>query len=552
MIKITISRGSCSSAMLADPTFCEEWANLCSRCPWSTAYQLPEFAAVWYRIYSRPFEPLLITGRNEKAELVGILCLAVSRDDGRVSFAGTSQPEYQTWVCDPEVANVFALEALLAARAMFPAATLEFRYLPPSVPLGWLEDPRVKGFTLLTTNPQPLIRFAAISTNPLAKINNKTRLKRLEREGALAFDHLTEVVDLEAVIDELAFLHDLRHLVMYGSEPFALDPLKKQFWLELMRRPGLLHVTTLKAGDRLASVHVNVCDGRQVHLNLIAHNPLLAKHSPGKFHIHLLSKMLISEAFEEIDLTPGGDPYKERFANAHDTAFALSFFPTRRGRLEAYVRARADHFARKGLGAVRAHPARAKAAWRTVAELPVRQIAPALLARIATKIRRPPKSIVYVVAIPQNGSPDVSSRPFHIGDARDLMAYRPNAGDISRRRFLSAATQRLEQGQHLFSYTESGRLLQIGWLIDRPSDRFLSRNCPGLSLPPRHALLTGFESLCKSRGMELSSACVAAILNDLRRRGIEGAAMAVPADQTSTIRILEMAGFRAEARAQIS
>lgn len=275
--------------------------------------------------------------------------------DGRVVFAGESQAEYQAWVCEPESADEFAVEALLALRVMFPDATLEFRYLPPLVPLRWLADPRVEGLTLLTANRRPLIRFAAISKDSLAKPNNKKRLKKLQNHGELKFGRVIEVAELESIFDDFAGFHDLRHMAMYGIAPFASDAFRKSFWLELMKTPGLLHVTALRAGDQLASVHINVCDGRQLRLHLFAHNPSLAKHSPGKFHIHLLSQMLIAEGYESIDLTPGDDPYKIRFANASDTAHVLSFFTTRREKAKTFAAVHLKHAAQEGIER-HAHP----------------------------------------------------------------------------------------------------------------------------------------------------------------------------------------------------
>src|SRR4029434_1141203 len=63
---------------------------------------------------------------------------------------------------------------------------------------------------------------------------------------------------------------------------------------------------------------------------MIVHDPFLAKQSPGKFITLFLAKLLHEEGFDRIDLTPGGDVYKERFANDHDTVHTLTMLPTPR------------------------------------------------------------------------------------------------------------------------------------------------------------------------------------------------------------------------------
>ena len=66
----------------------------------------------------------------------------------------------------------------------------------------------------------------------------------------------------------------------------------------------------------------------EVQLCLIAHNPAWERFSPGKLHIRFLAKLLAEEGYERIDLTPGGEEYKERFANDADTVYTLAVFPS--------------------------------------------------------------------------------------------------------------------------------------------------------------------------------------------------------------------------------
>ena len=283
---------------------------MCERCPWCTSYQSPAFAGPWYRVYAEKFEPLILIARRDTSLLCGILCLAVSADDGAVVAAGANQAEYQSWVSDAECGNEFALAAVLAIRREFPSSLLEFRYLPPAAPLDWLRDSRLRSRFVLSKKSRPLLQFPKM-TNSLFKANNRKRLKGLKKLGEMEFRRLTSPEELAAILDEFMDFYDLRLGAMHGMEPFARDPLKKSFQLELMKEPGLLHVTVLMAGNLLASTQLNVCDRKQLHLNLIGYNPMLAKHSPGKFHIHMLSQMLIAQGCQELDLTPGGDPYKE-------------------------------------------------------------------------------------------------------------------------------------------------------------------------------------------------------------------------------------------------
>jgi CelD/BcsL family acetyltransferase involved in cellulose biosynthesis len=537
-MNITISREAEGARLLDDPHFRGRWRALCECCPWSTSYQLPAFVLAWYRIYGGKFEPVIVTGRDQVGGLAGILCMAVA-GDGELVGAGATQAEYQTWVSRPESAGEFALGAVVALRREFPGRVVEFRYLPPGVPLDWLADPLVRSGAVLTKKPRPLLRFAEMSDDSLNKTNNKKRLKGLKKLGGLDFRKLSGADELAAVFDEFASFYDLRLGAMHGTEPFAQDPLKKQFQLELMKEPGLLHATILKAGDRLASAHINVRDGKQIHLNLVGYNPLLAKHSPGKFHIHMLTQMLIAEGCEEMDLTPGGDPYKERFANAHDTAYVLSFYPTMASRLKGIAHTRAEAWARRGLGALHIHPARARDA---LADLRSGHLHASVAKRIRNRFssRQPIK--LHPLSIPPKSDQSSPLNGFRRDSIDDLLTYRPNGSGWSRKRFLLDSMNRLEEGQHPYTRVRDGRLVYLGWMIERPSAVFVSRVLPGVELPANHALILALRSYGANNETELESRCLETMLGDLSRtQGIEGTIAIVSSERPSGWR-LEPAG----------
>jgi CelD/BcsL family acetyltransferase involved in cellulose biosynthesis len=529
--------------MLDDPAFVAQWTNLCARCPWSTSYQLPAFATTWYRVYAQSFEPILVTAHTDAGELSGILALAASRADASLCIAGQEQSEYQTWINDPAQAKDFPAEAIAAVRKCFPDDVLEFRYLPPAVPLDWLSDQRVRANAVLVKKNRPLLRFSEMTEDSLNKANNKKRLKVLKKHGEIEFIRITDVDTLAAMLDDLIPCYDLRLGAMHGYEPFAQDPFRKQFQLELMKQPGLLHVSVLRVGKLLAAAHVNVCDKQQLHLHLICYNPLLAKHSPGKFHIHLLAQMLIADQYQEIDLTPGGDPYKERFANTHDTAHILSFHPTRISRFKAALCARGEALARRGLSTARIHPARARDLFQALHGLSFPKLCAAAAGSLRDRIGLRPAIRLYTKHI----GPRCAVAPDQAVFARDqidhLLSYRAPAGGVSRKQFLSDAVLRLEQGQHLYSCVQGGALRFIGWLMEHPSEVFVSRILPGLKRPENAALIMNLRSCDGQAQPELGSTCLATMLADLAGSNSATRAMMAVRPNHAALPLIEAAGF---------
>ncbi len=483
-----------------------------------------------------------MTARSETAELCGILCLAVSRDDGTLVFAGAHQSEYQSWASSPECDSEFPLAAVQRVRGEFPDKPLKFQYLPPGAPLDWLGDTRLRSRFVLIKKVRPLLRFAQMSADSLNKANNKKRLKGLKKLGEIEFRRLTSADELEAVFDDFADFCNLRLGAMHDMEPFADDPLKRLFHLEMMRQPGLVHATILRAGNLLASAHFNMRDRKQLHLNLIAHNPILAKHSPGKFHVHMLSQMLIAEGYEELDLTPGGDPYKERFANAHDSVSVLHFPATKVSRVKLMLQARGESWARSGLSAVGVHPARARRLVGVARDSSLKDVV-APLARLGDCVHSTRETKLYVRQIAEPIAASGDGRLFRRDVINDLLNYRVPPGGLPRKRFLFEAMDRLEEGQHLYSCVREGGLIYLGWVIERPSEVFVSRVLPGLTLPADSALILDLRACVPADGAELGPACLSAMLADLSHaNGIQRAVMAVSANPGQT-QWLEAAGF---------
>ena len=69
------------------------------------------------------------------------------------------------------------------------------------------------------------------------------------------------------------------------------------------------------------------------HLGILTHSPMLARHSPGKLHLLRLAEHLLGEGTDVLDLTPGRDPWKERFANEHDNVAEVVFHSSVLGRV---------------------------------------------------------------------------------------------------------------------------------------------------------------------------------------------------------------------------
>lgn len=546
---LDVIQGRDTDSLLAQEAFRAEWAALMAACPWSTTFQGPSFICAWYRTYRERFEPLLVLTRARDGRLAGMLALAVSKAGKGLVVAGTHHAEYHAWICRPEHGDSFPLAVMRKLHRRIPSAGLRFRYLPPGAPTAWANAPDARRRCLLKPHSRPLLRLGDGEEvrKSLAKSGNKSRLRRLQRIGPVECRRITDPVELEANFDEIIGFYDTRRLAVNGSAPFRNDPLKRPFHLEMMKEPGLLDVTLLKVADQIASIQLNIIGNRrELHLGLIAHNPFLARCSPGKLHILLLAKMLIEEGIEQVDLTAGGDIYKERFANAWDQVHALTVFPAHHARQKAaFVDAMADA-AKKILTHYDITPAQAMSL-----AIKLKRLRPAYfpeLVRDGSRALRPFRRELRVYQID-------ASKPVHLnghGSLRrnaldDLLAYQPIDIAPSRHEFMRTALARIEEDQHVYTRVQNGRLQHCGWLAERPTEELAAKVLPGFALPADSALVLDFETFTDARRRGLGELSIKTMLRDAAlARQIKQVFIAVPADCAPARNLVEKLGFTYE------
>jgi CelD/BcsL family acetyltransferase involved in cellulose biosynthesis len=376
--ELKLLRGAEADALLADHSFREQWQRALMDCPWATAYQGHAFVGAWYRIYRALFEPLLVLGLDREGQIRGLLPLAVSVKNAAIVPAGDIQAEYQGWICAPSLADSFPLGAFAALRRQFPSRPLNFRYLPPRIPIDWTENAEVDDLCVLRSRRRPLLRFGDGQgiTSSLHKSGNKSRLRQLKKIGAIEFKRVDDPAAFDALLTEMVGHYDRRHSKIQSFAPFQRDGLKRDFTRALMNEPGLFHISTFSVGGQLASAHLNLVKGKEVQLGLIAHNSAFEHFSPGKLHILFLARMLLEEGFEQLDLTPGGEAYKERFANGGDEVHELTLFPTPTRRALGVARLAIEDGAKRTVQALHLNPASLRSlARRANASAPVRAAA---------------------------------------------------------------------------------------------------------------------------------------------------------------------------------
>jgi CelD/BcsL family acetyltransferase involved in cellulose biosynthesis/RimJ/RimL family protein N-acetyltransferase len=480
---IELASGESGKSLLRDASFIARWRDLYDQCAWATAFQSVEFVCTWFDVYGAQFAPILIFAWGADGSLDGLLALAVSIDCGTVEIAGADRAEYQGWLARRGSRHAFIIEALDRFRALRPDARVVFQYLPPGTPYETVTtDPRWSKLCRIEPFDAPIMnmsRGAAVSTSRLKKTSKS--LGRLDRIAPTRFERIDDAKELASAMDHIAVQYDLRQGAINDYLHFHADPLSRAFQLALMQT-GLLHATVLRHGGLPIAANLGLRGKGTVHLGIFSHSATCARESPGKLLLVLLGEH-VSQGSERLDLTPGEDAYKRSFANEFETVYRLTLFTGRFARRRDDVRRALAECVKRGVRAAGGDPAAVRRQAQRALRTGVRRLVSRTVSRVARALWSHEEVRVYAVQAEGAGAsedPKVARRDV----TEDLLAYEPVPGFSTREEFLSRALNRLQDGHHVYTRVENGRLVHYGWMAEAQYRAELSEVGQELSLPP--------------------------------------------------------------------
>jgi CelD/BcsL family acetyltransferase involved in cellulose biosynthesis len=508
--------GADAESLLGEQAFQQQWRSLYSHCCWGTIFQGADFVTTWYRVYRSQFQPVLITETLADGSLSGLLTLAITADSQQLVFAGARQAEYHTWLATTDRGDTFIVAAMNLLRTNFAGQILTFEYLPPLAPKQWLEpDQPWANQSRLVMWTRPLMKLGDGENlrKSLKKSANKSRLNRLKKLGDVQFEQLDGVTALAAVFDRIIAYYDFRQGAVNDSIYFQADPLKKPFYLALMAVPDLLHATVLKVGDQVVAAHLGLSDGKQCGLGMPAHSPFHAVHSPGKLQILMLGVELAQQGFDTLDLTPGGDPYKERFATDHDEAHILTIFLSERAlpKQIAELKVQSKSIAKRVLKAAGIELSTAQASIKKLRYLRLNNALDQPKRLWQQQWRKVQHQIYCYQADAVRAEDHTSS--FNRDCLEDLLLFQPVMSQ-SRQEFLSQCLSRLEAGQHVYTLVEQGRLRSACWLVERQEKSVFTELEQEYLFEPESALIYDYYIDPTSQQQGYSRSLLAQMVND--------------------------------------
>ncbi|MGH8626260.1 MAG: GNAT family N-acetyltransferase, partial [Gammaproteobacteria bacterium] len=318
-----------------------------------------------------------------------------------------------------------------------------------------------------------------------AKKSNKSRFNRLKRLGRLEFRRLTDPAEFERIYDEFIVYYDFRQGAVHQATPFRQDPLKREFHraLFLASATDERHLTVTYLDGRMIAAFWGSVSGKMVHLGMLVHSPLLGEHSPGKLHLMLLADHLLKEGKEVLDMTPGGAPWKERFANAHDDVADVLLYRSAFARKRIEMQARLLQEANRCAARVGVQPAHIRG---VLAKLT------SIRSSLAVNRASEDRELRVYRADRAVGNRSSCDTQIACNSVSHLLCFEGGGPSQSRDVFLSDALSRLERGETVYTMCSDDRLAHCCWMIRNQTKLHMAEVQQSVQLPPRSVVLCNY------------------------------------------------------------
>ncbi|WP_186756392.1 GNAT family N-acetyltransferase [Echinicola salinicaeni] len=524
--------------ILKDRSFLRSWIELYEDCPWSTIFQSPQFVVEWYEAFFQDFEPIMIFS-NSLGTLSAVIFLSKGRGfRDEITGVGKGDGLYQTWLARENDYGVFLKNVIKLLRSKFNKSKLVLSCIPNGAPIAWMEnDPSLDGYGELVPINRPHVE---LKEGVVRKLTKKKQFRedrnRLKRIGDLTFEQISGKDKINSVLEDLVVQYDFRQGAIHNRTPFRDNPQKKAFYTRLFEK-GLMFLYVLKLdGKIISSISGTYGKGGWSHgAGINTQSIQYSRHSPG----FLIFIMLINDLYEKqggiLDLTIGGQAYKDRLANTSDTVYKLTVYPQKKNPLSSRIKSLLNKWGNAFIANVYKNPKVAKSKLRHKWGLRKEQISLIKRFGLSSWVKHPflPTEVIndkYFILDKESNLPQEDpSTEINYNSLKDLLNFEPDGVLLTRQQFLFDCLKKLQQGDIPITWTIKGGLIGSVWLKSkfkdkkRPNESKISEDSPvlhGLYLHKKYqdklptflvkvkqkvAELTDKENLCLSANEKIKS-----------------------------------------------
>lgn len=473
--------------ILADPLFLQSWKTLQENCPNTSVFQDQSFVCTWYETYCSSWEPAIIVSRNSSGIFVALWFLAYSQTTKQLVNAGAHQSEYQVWLALSGEEEQFIKDSWNIIKTHFNFNKLQFRYLPKTNNCDFSDYfSNMKNHMYIRKMSRPLLNITeSVVKEMCSKSSNKSKINRLKKLGELEFRRINNRFELELVLEELISFYDFRQGAEHNVVPFRKDSDKRRFYINLFcASPQKVMITVTYLNNKPIAGFYGQINDKMVHLGMIMHSPFHNMYSPGKIHIIQLCQYLLSEGFVLLDLTPGGDSWKERYAKLHDeVAFVILFRSVFIQKIAVLKYETIKQLKKMGI-----KPDEIRAFLGSIININLTSITK----KIRSILLNDSKDLLYIYRGEINSIAHEHDSQIQCNSLNDLISYSPDKFSPPPNEFLAKANSLFEMGASSYSICKGNRLAGCGFLHPNQSIIYLEKEKKTFPIQKNSTILFNF------------------------------------------------------------
>ncbi len=453
--------------LLQNAEFQKKWKQLAAQSIGYTKLQESDFLTIWYQLYQSLFDPILIFSENEKNELVGLIALAWDKEKQKISHAGMA--EYHGWLAIESETVPFLKSVLEVVKNDLGVKKWSWNWMPSGLDVEKLKAAAEgEAFLFVEAEDSPIwnLKDEEKLKKLLKSRSLRSKVNRYKRRGEYRYEIINNSSRVREVLDIAQHQCDLRREAMNNSRPFAEDPFKIDLAAGVVENPNTFHISALWLDDQLLACHVGSDDGDRVCFGMISYDPSESKQSPGTLLILELAKVLKEDGYSMLDMTPGTNSYKDRFANSYEKLYRPAIFFSKKEYLKEKAKKSLATQSKKILQLANVDVLTMRK-WKTdVKDLPSRlkTFPKNIFSGFGSTMLGKKKIQFHQIDLEKIKVSDHNIFPIKKQNYTDLLNYQGNQPFPNRRALLQTALRKFSKGEMLFSKSENGRLEWLCWM----------------------------------------------------------------------------------------
>lgn len=473
-----VLQGEDAWAKIETETLSLVWDRLLQKQSKLSVFQSYNFVVTWYKSYAGSYTPLLFLAWDQQGQLLGLLPLAIHNEKNYVVCAGDELAEYHGFLTEKGYEESFGLKCLEILKKDYSFSYWRLGWVAPDAETTWINEANLAKhgiYIQLETTTDPVWNLR--DPKKLKKIKKRANVKRCYRQydqrGNFRYERILGTDRMAFLLEEFSMQMDFKKEALFNRRLFDSDPHIKDFLIALQAFPEISHFSVLWLDDKPIAFNHGYVDRNELCLaGYTSYDPSESRNSPGKLHLIELAQACEAEGLDLIDLTPGKDAYKSRFANHTREVKKMTFYFSSRskylGDLKISLKENTFRlFAKAGV------PDYDVKYWYTEANAYLKRLMKSGIAGWGESIqsavyRKHHYDVFKVMDQRREVLEQLIDEPYEIkkNDYSDLINYQEPMYYVSRKILFQKSLNRFSRGDKLYSLSYKGRLVYLAWVRD--------------------------------------------------------------------------------------